>query len=55
MIHSHLFLFLVLLYKKILDIVLFVKKSLFKDFEENQDLAPMKTIGKYFLLIIILI
>ena len=38
---------IVLLYKKVLDIVLFVKKSLFKDFEGNQELSPMKTIGKY--------
>ena len=42
------FIILVLLYKKILDIVLFVKKSLFKDFEGNLELSPMKTIGKIF-------
>ena len=39
-----------LLYKKILDIVQFVKKSLFKDFEEVQDLTPVKTIGENILL-----
>ena len=39
---------IVLLYKKILDIVRFVKNSLFKNFEELQDLDPMGTIGEIY-------
>ena len=38
-----------MLYKKILDVVRFVKTSLFKDLDqdnETKDLQPMATIGK---------